>query len=72
MNRGTYNQIVHLGKGPHLYGQNVISPGQSGDPFNAHFADQLALYATWNYKPMVLDRRDLKGHTESVTKLHLP
>jgi penicillin amidase len=72
MNRGTYNQIVHLGKGPHLYGENVISPGQNGDPFNAHFADQLALYATWNYKPMVLDRQDLKGHTESVTKLHLP
>jgi penicillin amidase len=72
MNRGTYNQIVHLGKGPHLYGENVVSPGQSGDPFSPHFADQLALYATWAYKPMVLDRQDLKGHTESVTKLHLP
>ncbi len=69
MNRGTYNQIVHLGKGPHLYGQNVVAPGQSGDPFSPHFADQLALYATWTYKPMLLDRDDLKDHTESVIHL---
>jgi penicillin amidase len=72
MNRGTYNQIVHLGKGPHLYGENVISPGQSGDPFSAHFADQLSLYATWTYKPMILDRQDLQGNTESVIKLRMP
>ncbi len=69
MNRGTYNQIVHLGMGPHLYGENVISPGQSGDPASPHFADQLELYATWTYKPMRLDREDLIGNTESVTRL---
>jgi penicillin amidase len=72
MNRGTYNQIVHLGMGPHLYGENVISPGQSGDLFSSHFADQLPLYSTWNYKPMILDRQDLKEHTESVTMLSGP
>ncbi len=69
MNRGTYNQIVHLGMGPQLFAQNVISPGQSGDPFSPHFADQLALYATWTYKPMRLARYDLVGYTESVIHL---
>ena len=69
MNRGTYNQIVHLGPGPELYGQNVVAPGQSGDPFSPHFSDQLSLYATWTYKPMRLNRADLEGHIESVTKL---
>jgi penicillin amidase len=69
MNRGTYNQIVHLGMGPKLFALNVVSPGQSGDPFNPHFADQLGLYATWTYKPMRLTRYDLKDHTESVIHL---
>lgn len=72
MNRGTYNQLVHLGKGPELYGENVIAPGQSGDPFSPHFADQLPLYANWTYKPMRLDRQDLRGYTTSITRLVLP
>ena len=71
MNRGTYNQIVHLGKGPQLYAENVIAPGQSGNPFSPHFADQLELYATWTYKPMRLTRPDLVGHIESVIQLKL-
>ncbi len=70
MNRGTYNQITHLGKGPQLYAENVIAPGQSGDPFSPHFADQLELYATWTYKPMRLTRFDLIGHTESIIDLN--
>jgi penicillin amidase len=70
MNRGTYNHIVHLGPGPELYAQNVISPGQSGDPFSPHFADQLLLYATWTYKPMRLNRSDLNGFIESKVILH--
>jgi penicillin amidase len=69
MNRGTYNQIVHLGPGPELYGQNVVSPGQSGDPVSPHFEDQLMLYATWAYKPMRLNRLDLKGVIESTVVL---
>ena len=35
MNRGTYNQIVHL-RG-NVTAQNVISPGQSGDPASPQF-----------------------------------
>jgi acyl-homoserine lactone acylase PvdQ len=43
-----------------------VSPGQSGDPFSPHFADQLPLYATWTYKPMNLSRQDLKGFEGTV------
>jgi penicillin G amidase len=54
MNRGTYNQIVHLGHGRELWAENVVAPGQSGDPASPHFADQLPLYESWRYKPMRL------------------
>ncbi len=70
MNRGTYNQIVHLGAGRHVWAENVVAPGQSGDPASPHFSDQLALYATWCYKPMRLDLPDLTGHITSTTSLH--
>lgn len=69
MNRGTYNQLVHLGKGKELFGFNVVAPGQSGVPSSPHFDDQLELYRTWTYKPMVLDRKDL-GFIESSITLH--
>jgi penicillin G amidase len=72
MNRGTYNQLVHLGPGSHLAAQNVVAPGQSGDPASPHFADQLALYASWQYKPMRLVRSDLAGHITASTWLHPP
>lgn len=68
MNRGTYNQIVHLG--PRVTARNVVAPGQSGDPASPHFADQLPLYASWQYKPMRLDRSDLAGHVTASTVLH--
>lgn len=70
MNRGTYNQFVHLGMGPQLYGLNVVAPGQSGVLFSPHFSDQLELYKTWTYKPMRLNRQDLRGHIESSVTLH--
>ncbi|NNC39405.1 MAG: hypothetical protein HKN95_01840, partial [Acidimicrobiia bacterium] len=75
MNRGTYNQITRLEKG-NIFAQNVIAPGQSGNPLavgptgpvpNPHFADQLGLYATWQYKEMYLTKKALKGHRESKT-----
>ncbi len=72
MNRGTYNQIVHLGRGDELEAWNVVSPGQSGDFRSPHFADQLPLYAGWTYKPMRLDRDDQLRHAESVTRLRVP
>jgi penicillin amidase len=69
MNRGTYNQIVHMGPGSHLFAQNVVAPGQSGNPFSPHFADQLGLYTAWAYKPMHLTRADLNGNIEATTEL---
>ncbi len=72
MNRGTYNQIVHLGTGRDLFAQNVVSPGQSGDFRSPHFADQLPLYAGWEYKPMRLTAADLRGHEESTTIFTMP
>jgi penicillin amidase len=72
MNRGTYNQITRLTKG-NIFAQNVIAPGQSGNPLtatgglNPHFADQLLNYATFGYKPMYLTKSALKGHRESRT-----
>ncbi len=74
MNRGTYNQITHLKKGD-IFAQNVIAPGQSGNPLaadgtlNPHFADQLLNYATWSYKEMYLSKSALSGHRESRTVL---
>jgi len=57
---------------PQLTAQNVIAPGQSGDPASPHFADQLPLYANWRYKPMRLDESDLAGHISSTTILQPP
>jgi penicillin amidase len=72
MNRGTYNQIVHVGPGGGLTAEDVVAPGQSGVAASRHFADQLRLYVTWAYKPMRLTKRDLVGHTESVLTLAVP
>jgi len=69
MNRGTYNQIVSMGKGSELYGYNVVAPGQSGDPYSPNFADQLGLFASMTYKPMLLSRRQQMQNKQSVTKL---
>ncbi|MET3805375.1 penicillin amidase [Nakamurella sp. UYEF19] len=68
MNRGTYNQIISLG--PCIHGENVVAPGQSGDPRSPHFADQLQLYATWHYKPMHLTAVDIGHHT--TTNITVP
>jgi penicillin amidase len=72
MNRGTYNQLVHLREGGRLRALNVVAPGQSGDFRSPHFADQLPLYETWTYKPMRLTRDDQMRHAESVTRLRAP
>jgi penicillin amidase len=71
MNRGTYNQIVSLGRGEHQTAVNVVAPGQSGQQGSPHFTDQLSLYATWRYKAMLLTRQDLRGHISNDIVLHL-
>lgn len=73
MNRGTYNQIVEMPKfqgwrSPHAV--NVIPPGQSGfmnylfEP-SPHAYDQLFLYETWTYKPMLFQLHDILEIAES-------
>jgi penicillin amidase len=56
MNRGTYNQIVEMSTPQQA--ENVIPPGTSGfleyPGIPSPYAyDQVALYASWTYKPML-------------------
>ncbi len=82
MNRGTYNHIVEMPrwKWKNLFRQepthavNVIPPGQSGffsmvtGP-SPHAYDQLALYETWTYKPMLFRYQSIAEVAESFTTL---
>ncbi|NHJ20840.1 MAG: penicillin acylase family protein [Candidatus Lokiarchaeota archaeon] len=84
MNRGTYNHIAEMPKyswrhwfqksTPHAV--NVIPPGQSGF-FSAltgpspHAYDQLPLYDTWTYKPVLFRFSDIKRVAESVWRYNL-
>ena len=66
MNRGTYNQIAEMLSRGLPNAKNVIPPGQSGLVLlpgvpNAHVADQVALYASWTYKPMLFTREAVEA-----------
>jgi penicillin G amidase len=68
-NRGTYNQLVELDpKGNRA--ENVLAPGQSGDLRSAHFADQLGLYASFQYKPMPLGLADIRAAAETTFEIN--
>ena len=59
MNRGTYNQIAEMVADGLPNAKNVIPPGQSGlivlpGTPSSHAYDQVALYASWTYKPILL------------------
>jgi hypothetical protein len=77
MNRGTYNHIAEMPKRnpwrwnrkPSPRAVNVIPPGQSGflnylGEYN-HAYDQLPLYDTWEYKPVLFHYKDIKKVAES-------
>jgi penicillin amidase len=58
MNRGTYNQIAEMPAEGLPNAKNVIPPGQSGLVLlpgipSPYVADQVPLYASWTYKPML-------------------
>jgi penicillin amidase len=81
MNRGTYNQIAELPRGRTAGSSptavNVIPPGQSGfvqfpGTPSPHAYDQLQLYITWQFKPMLFDFRDLWNVAESWKVLIYP
>jgi len=74
MNRGTYNQIAEMPRlswrWTHPHAVNVIPPGQSGfvnivTGASPHAYDQLLLYETWIYKPMLYSIKDLWNVAES-------
>ncbi len=79
MNRGTYNHVAEMLKDKRWYwlykppprAVNVIPPGQSGF-FSAltgpspHAYDQLALYDTWTYKPLLFEEMDIRNVAESI------
>jgi hypothetical protein len=72
MNRGTYNQIIDLGRGRQFKGVDVVAPGEAGQASSPYFADQLHLYAAWRYKPMLLTAADLRGHITGDIVLTVP
>jgi len=84
MNRGTYNHIAEMPrcswwfKPPHAV--DVIPPGQSGFVYlngtvpviSPHAYDQLPLYESWTYKPMLLRFTDIWSARESWKVLIYP
>ncbi|MEM3578837.1 MAG: penicillin acylase family protein [Candidatus Bathyarchaeia archaeon] len=79
MNRGTYNHIAEMPRRSWLKPNavNVIPPGQSGFihlvngeiVVSSHAYDQLPLYETWTYKPVLLRFLDIWKVRESITFL---
>ena len=66
MNRGTYGQIAEMVADGLPKAKNVIPPGQSGlvllpGVANPHVADQVALYASWTYKPILFTRESVEA-----------
>jgi penicillin amidase len=74
MNRGTYGQIAEMLAAGLPNAMNVIPPGQSG--FVAEFIpspyvyDQVQLYATWTYKPMLFTRTAVEAVKTSEIDLY--
>ncbi len=66
MNRGTYNQIAEMVADGLPNAKNVIPPGQSGfvklpGIASPYVADQVPLYASWTYKPMLFTRQAVEA-----------
>ena len=66
MNRGTYNQIAEMLPAGLPNAVNVIPPGQSGLVVypgipSPYVADQVELYATWTYKPMLFTQEAVEA-----------
>jgi penicillin amidase len=73
MNRGTYNQIVEMSTPQQAV--NVIPPGASGfleyPGIPSPYAyDQVALYASWTYKPMLFTLTAVEAVETSSTVLY--
>jgi len=76
MNRGTYTQIAEMVAGGVPNAMDVIPPGQSGfleyPGFPSPYAyDQVPLYASWTYKPMLFTLAAVEGVETSRTVLYV-
>jgi penicillin amidase len=45
----------------------INTPGQSGDPFNAHYRDLFPLWAAGRYAPLLFSRAAVERNAESIT-----
>jgi penicillin amidase len=45
----------------------INTPGQSGDPFNAHYRDLYPLWAEGRYAPLLFSRAAIEQNAESIT-----
>lgn len=45
----------------------INTPGQSGDPFNAHYRDLYPLWAEGRYVPLLFSRASVERNAESIT-----
>ena len=76
MNRGTQNHVVVLSAAG-VRGMNVLPPGESGrtdteGQAGRHAADQLRLFADFEYKPMNFALSDVMRTAESEEVLTYP
>lgn len=76
MNRGTYTQIAEMVPGGVPNAMDVIPPGQSGfleypGIPSPHAYDQVALYASWTYKPMLFTLAAAEAAETSRTVLYV-
>jgi hypothetical protein len=58
--------------GPEAQSWSLRAFGQQMDPAGPHAADQVKLISQRQFKPMLLERDDLRGHLESTTVLDVP
>jgi penicillin amidase len=59
--------IADLGDLDHCLG--LLAPGQSGQPFSKHYADQLKSWFNRGYHPMIIKRQEVEKATEDQLTL---
>jgi len=70
MDRGTYNQLAEMLAEGLPNAKSVIPPGQSGFVAcpgipSPYVVDQVPLYASWTYKPMLFTREAVEAYKTS-------
>jgi penicillin amidase len=63
----SYRQVIDLGDWSNCW--SALAPGQSGDRFSPHYADQIDGWRRLDYHPMLFHRSEAMNHFEAA--LHL-